>query len=35
MVSETELLYLIVAILLTFLIHVVLSSVGGGKHRHS
>jgi hypothetical protein len=35
MVSETELFYLIIAILLTFLIHVVLSSLHGGNRRNS
>jgi len=35
MISETELFYLIIAILLTFVIHLVLSSWGGHRNRMS
>ena len=35
MVTETELLYLVVAVLLTLLIHLILSNVGGRRNRMS
>jgi hypothetical protein len=35
MIIETELFYLVVAILLTFLLHIALSSIGGGNRRNS